>query len=141
MKCTIRPIALLLTSCLASCVTLPSGTQIQSECETVNRNFPDIYNCTFNEITKRNPGILSDPRAKLYLLRGEQLAVEVSSGRISTVDAKVEWQRLYVGLRSAKLQEIMLQTEAIERKAASERQNEISCDTTKYGNAVHTTCR
>lgn len=93
---------------LTGCAT--SGTQMQAGCEARFRQFQEIYWCTHDAVVARNPGILSDPRAKLYLLKGEQLAQQVDSGKISSLDAKVEWQGLYVQLKSAKDQEIMAMT-------------------------------
>jgi hypothetical protein len=91
-------VKLMLTACvlIAGCAT---GTAMQGECETQHTSFPEIYRCTYDSIAKRSPNILQDGRAKLYLLRGEQLAQEVADGRMNSLDAKVLWQQLYVELK------------------------------------------
>lgn len=102
MKLLLGPLALAL---LAGCAT--SGTEMQAECEALHSKFPDIYHCTYSAVAARNPRILKDARAKLYLLRGEQLAQQVDDGKLSSLDAKVAWQQLYVELKSANDQEVM----------------------------------
>ena len=140
---------------LASCAT--SGTEIQAECEAKHREFPDIFQCTYENVAARNPGILQDARAKLYLLRGEQLALEVVEKKITSLDAKVAWQRLYVELKSAKDQEVAATANAISRNlevaraAATPMQptqaqitapaRTVNCTSTKLGATVYTTCQ
>src|SRR5205823_3906327 len=84
---------------LAACV---SGTQMQAECEGKFTRFAEIVRCTQQNVAARNSSILSDPRAKLYLLKGEELASYVEAGTMSDIQAKVAWQQVYVQLRSAK---------------------------------------
>lgn len=87
------------TLVLAGCAA--TGTQIQADCERSHAAFPDVVACTRGTIAAKNPGITQDARAKLYLLKGEQLAQEVSAGRMSDIQARAEWQRLYVELQTA----------------------------------------
>lgn len=102
MKLPFGPMALAL---LTGCAT--SGTELQAECEALHGKFPDVYRCTYDAVAARNPRILKDARAKLYLLRGEQLAQQVESGKLSSLDAKVAWQQLFVELKAANDQEVM----------------------------------
>ena len=102
MKLLFGPLALTL---LAGCAT--TGTEMQAECEALHSKFPDVYRCTHDAVAARNPRILKDARAKLYLLRGEQLAQQVDSGKLSSLDARVAWQQLFVELKSANDQEVM----------------------------------
>jgi hypothetical protein len=78
-----------------------TGTMMQAECEARFTAFPDIFECTRSNIAERSPRILQDQRAKLYLLQGEQLAAQVRAGRISDLDAKVEWQKAYMAMRNS----------------------------------------
>lgn len=89
-------IPLVCLTVLAGCAT---GTQMQAECEGRFNHFPDIFQCTKDSIAQRNPRIMQDARAKMYLLRGEQLVQSVVEGKMSSLDARVEWQKLYVQLR------------------------------------------
>ena len=79
---------------LSACVGV--GTTIQANCEAQYTEFPAIYQCTHDHIVKKDPSILRDQRAKLYMLRGEQMAQEVKEGKLSSIDAKVRWQKLYI---------------------------------------------
>jgi hypothetical protein len=80
---------------------------IQAECEALHADFSPMYWCTRQAIAARSPGVMSNERAKLYLLRGEQLAREVDEKRINSLDAKVLWQELFVSLKAANDQEAM----------------------------------
>lgn len=136
---------LLLMACvlIAGCAT---GTAMQGECEAQHTNFPDIYRCTYDSISKRSPNILQDGRAKLYLLRGEQLAQEVTDGRMNSLNAKVLWQQLYVELKSAKDTESLAAMDSVSRHLAASRTAQppqatsVNCTSTKYGNTVDTNC-
>ena len=129
---------------------------MQFECEAKHRDFPDIFQCTYENVAARNPGILQDARAKLYLLRGEQLALEVVEKKTSSLDAKVAWQRLYVELKGAKDQEVIASMNAVSRNLEAVRaatpppapvqlqgiapSPTINCTSTKLGSSVYTTC-
>lgn len=135
-------VALLLVGCATS------GTQMQAECEARFTAFPDIYRCTSDQISARNPGIRSDARAKLYLLRGEQLAQLVTDGKMTGLDAKVEWQSLFVSLKSAHDKEIMDALASIPRpvivqpaaSADTSSSGRVSCTSTRIGDSVFTNC-
>ena len=97
----------LLTIAIAASVTgcATSGTQIQADCETISSDLVAIVRCTKDTLAKKNPAKLQDAKAKLYLLRGEQLAADVAAGRMSNIDARVAWQKIYVDLWDATPQE------------------------------------
>jgi hypothetical protein len=123
---------------------------MQAECEAKFKEFPDMFQCTYENVVARNPRILQDARAKLYLLRGEQLAVEVLEKRISSLGAKVEWQRLYVQLKAARDQEMAAALDSISRSLESARlqvpqqtqvNRTVNCTSTKLGASVYTTCQ
>lgn len=139
---------------LAACAT--SGTEMQAECEAKHRDFPDIFQCTYENVAARNPAILQDARAKLYLLRGEQLALEVVEKKISNLDAKVAWQRLHVELKAAKDQEVVAAINAVSKNLEASRaasvpptqsqmqfippSTAINCKSTKLGSTLYTSC-
>jgi hypothetical protein len=144
-------VAIALSACAGA------GTVIQAECESQYREFPDIFQCTYDGVASRSPGILQDARAKLYLLRGEQLAVEVLERKISSLDAKVAWQRLYVELKAAKEQETIAAFGAVSKSLEAARAANqpppqtattmilsnptVSCRSTKLGTTIYTTCQ
>lgn len=75
-----------------------------------------MYWCIRNAVATRNPEIMGNARAKLYLLRGEQLAREVDARRIASLDAKVLWQELFVTLKTANDQESNAAAESMARR-------------------------
>jgi hypothetical protein len=127
---------------------------MQAECEARYKEFPDIFQCTYDAVTSRNPAIMQDARAKLYLLRGEQLALEVVEHRKSSLDAKVAWQQLYVELKSARDQELIASINATSRSLEASRSamaptplpqtqvqsRGVNCTSTKLGATVYTSC-
>jgi hypothetical protein len=131
---------------LTGCAT--TGTEMQAECEAKYREFPDIFQCTYDAVAARNPKILQDSRAKLYLLRGEQLALAVVKQKMTSLDAKVEWQKLYVELKAAKKQEISTTMLAVSQSLTASRVTQpqtatnpsINCTSTKLGTTVYTDC-
>ena len=123
---------------------------MQAECEVKFKEFPDIFQCTYESVVARNPRILLDARAKLYLLRGEQLAVEVLEKKTSSLSAKVSWQRLYLELKAAKDQEMAAAFESVSRSLEgarlqniqqSQANRTINCTSNKLGSSVYTTCQ
>jgi hypothetical protein len=122
---------------------------MQAECEAKYHEFPDAFQCTYDAVTSRNPRILQDSRAKLYLLRGEQLALVVVNQQLTSLDAKVEWQKLYVDLKAAKEQEIATTMMAVSQGLIASRLAQsqvgtnpsINCTSTKLGTSVYTNCR
>jgi len=80
---------------LVSCATVEKR---QVACEEQYSKFLDIYSCTKQSIgtdTRLN----KDAGVKLYLLKGEQLVEQLNNGKISEIDAKTEWQKLFVELK------------------------------------------
>ena len=135
---------------LSACAT--SGSDMQAECEVRHTSFSDIYACTRAAVAARNPTILRDARAKLYLLRGEQLAGEVSEGRMSNIDAKVHWQRLFVDLKSANDQEVLAAIGTMGNSLVAVRAtvpappaptspSPVNCTSTVINSSVFTNCR
>lgn len=123
---------------------------MQAECEVKATEFPDIFQCTYENVVARNPQILQDARAKLYLLRGEQLAVEVLEKKRSSLSAKVAWQSLFVELKAAKDQEMAAAFESISRSLETTRlrniqqsqtNRTINCTSNNLGSSVYTTCQ
>jgi len=102
VRLIIYSMPLLLSACAMS------GTQIQAQCEARYASFVEIYGCTRDRLAAENPRKLEDPQAKLYMLRGEQLAGQVQAGKISDIDAKVAWAKeyndLFVGHPDAAMQ-------------------------------------
>lgn len=148
-------IALPVLTAIALTACAGAGTVIQTECESTFREFPEIFQCTYEGVASRNPEILQDDRAKLYLLRGEQLAAEVLEKKISSLDAKIAWQRLYVELKEKKEQETVAALGAISKSLEAARSAgppprtttaiimphpAISCRSTKLGTTIYTTC-
>lgn len=89
-------LTLFTTMALAGCAA--TGTQIQADCERSFSAIGDIVQCTRSTLVEKNPAKLQDAKAKLYLLRGEQLAADVAADRMNNLDARVAWQKLYVEL-------------------------------------------
>lgn len=71
----------------------------QAECENQYSAFSEIVTCT-KEAFANNARAKNNAGFKLYMLKGEQLAEKVKSKEITDLDAKVEWQRLYVDLKN-----------------------------------------
>ncbi len=90
--------------CLALALVLPgcatTGTQMQAECEAQHVKFPDIYRCTYDNIAKRNPSILQNEHAKLYMLRGARLAEMVEGKDLDDSYAKIRWQQDYIDMKN-----------------------------------------
>lgn len=80
----------------SGCAT--TGTQAQAECEKAHQLIGEIVACTKQTLAEKNPAKLRDAKAKLYLLRGDQLADDVAAGRMGNSEARVAWQRLYLEL-------------------------------------------
>ena len=76
----------------------------QASCEARTARFVDFAGCYRTEVLadSRTAG---DPRAKLLLLRMDQMADRVRSGLTSDAEARIEFQQLFVTLRSEALRE------------------------------------
>ena len=92
MKHLVLLLALIL---LTSCATVEKR---QVACEEQYSKFLDIYSCTKQSIAT-DARLNKDAGVKLYLLKGEQLVEQLSNGKISEIDAKTEWQKLFVELK------------------------------------------
>lgn len=80
---------------LSGCATVGS---YQQECETKYQAFPDMVNC-LNSSVHSDSRMAGSPLIKLYMLKAEQLSKKVSNSEMSEIDARVELQQTYVGLK------------------------------------------
>ena len=80
---------------IASCATVEKR---QVACEEQYSKFLDIYSCTKQSIAL-DARLNKDAGVKLYLLKGEQLVEQLNNSKISEIDAKTEWQKLFVELK------------------------------------------
>lgn len=102
-----------LTFLITSCATESSLSFQQQRCEQLQKSFPDMVIClkaavasgqvkeprgTFTGFFNLNRGPSSE--LKLYMLRAEQLSIQVKNGSISELDARVELQKLYVEIEN-----------------------------------------
>ena len=71
----------------------------QAECETQYSKFSEIVACTEKSFAN-DARVKNNPDFKLYILKGQQLAEKVESKEITDLDARVEWQNLYVELKN-----------------------------------------
>ena len=97
----------------------------QAACEAKTSTFPEFAECYKADVSAdRRAG--SDARVKFLLLKTDQLAEQVKSGRISDLDARVEFQQHYVRIR-----------ESAKAEAAANRSSTTSC--VANGNKVNCT--
>lgn len=87
---------LILCVLITGCATVGKK---QAECENQYSAFSEIVTCT-KEAFAKNARAKNNADFKLYILKGEQLAEQVKFKEITDLDAKVEWQRLYVDLKN-----------------------------------------
>ncbi len=80
---------------LTGCATVEKR---QLACEEQSNKFVDIFTCTKNSIAT-DIRLNKSSEVKLYLLKGEQLLEQLTSGKITELDAKTEWQKLFVELK------------------------------------------
>jgi hypothetical protein len=82
---------------VTSCATVEKR---QVACEEQFNNFADIFSCTKSSIAS-DVRLNKKAEVKLYLLKGEQLVEQLKNGKISEIDAKTEWQKLFVELKQS----------------------------------------
>ncbi len=89
---------LAMTGCASS--TIYSLKANQNHCETQSDKFIEIFKCTKQQLQAQSADQQKDisESARLYLLKGEQLSQKVANNKMSDLDAKFEWQKLYVEL-------------------------------------------
>jgi len=120
---------LIICALIAGCASVGKK---QAECENQYSVFSEVVTCT-------KVAFANDARAKnsadfkLYILKGEQLAEKVKSKEITDLDAKVEWQRLFVNLKNNEEN----QSEAAAARYNATKPRQTFC--TPIGNSV--TCR
>lgn len=97
----IKPTRTIVTT---SAVVLLSGCaglqEYQASCEKKHSAFPDFAACYKSEVLADRRA-QNDARVKLLLLKTDQLAERVKAGQLSDLDARVEFQQTFVGLRDA----------------------------------------
>lgn len=89
---------LFLSGCASS--SLYSLKADQTRCEATSDKFVEVFECTKQQVqaqSNNNQNEMTES-ARLYLLKGEQLNQQVADNKISDLDAKFEWQKLYVEL-------------------------------------------
>lgn len=82
---------------LTGCATVG---QRQGKCESQHEKFEDVVECT-RAASKSDPRIKNHAGYKLYFLKGDQLSQQIINNEISELDARVEWQNLYVQIKGA----------------------------------------
>ncbi|MBK9351396.1 MAG: hypothetical protein IPN05_18535 [Sulfuritalea sp.] len=91
-----------------SAVVLLSGCaglqDYQASCEQKHPAFPDFAACYKAEVLADHRA-QKDARVKLLLLKTDQLSERVKAGQLSDLDARVEFQQAFVGLRDAAISE------------------------------------
>jgi len=92
---------LILATALTSCATVE---QKQATCESSYKEFSEVVSCTKKSMAQ-DIRMKSSSEGKLYILRGEQLAEKVKLGQMTELDARAEWQSLYVQLKANETQE------------------------------------
>lgn len=90
----------ILTGCASSTgiYTLKAN---QSQCEQQSDEFLTIFECTkaqLKTLQQNKQDAQVTQSAELYLLKGEQLKEKVLNDEMTNLDAKYEWQKLYVEL-------------------------------------------
>jgi hypothetical protein len=76
----------------------------QVGCENRYAAFADIVSCTKAAMADSSRAA-NDSRVRAYFLRGDQLAEMVRKGNISNLDARVEWQNMYLELKDSESRE------------------------------------
>ena len=80
---------------LTGCATIGAK---QSACEQKYSSFEKIVNCTKKSVSSDLQ--TNNAMVKLYFLKGDQLVEKVKKGEMSELDARTEWQTLYVQLQA-----------------------------------------
>jgi hypothetical protein len=86
---------------IAGCAAPVKVSTIQEKCEAQYPQFPDIVKCTRTNLLSAYPASASDASAKLYFLKGEELSEKLAKGQITNIQAKTQWQELFVQLKTA----------------------------------------
>lgn len=93
-----RKIIVLALLLMTGCAT--PITKKQEACENQFTAFADIVSCTKETFMSDSLARTKDPRVKLYFLKGDQLVEKLKNGEITELDAKTEWQSLFVQLKN-----------------------------------------
>lgn len=94
-------IAAIAALALSGCAGLQ---EYQASCEKKHSAFPDFAACYKAEVLadRRANG---DPHIKLLLLKTDQITERVKAGQLSDLDARVEFQQAFVGIRESAMNE------------------------------------
>ena len=84
---------------LCACnIMAPSMGAKQGICEKQYTHFPDIVKCTKEVYSSSTFARNNDPQVKLYFLKGDELSEKVQNKQITDLEARTQWQALYVQL-------------------------------------------
>ena len=90
--------SVLLAVALTGCAPTKMLSIKQTDCEKQFTRFEDVVSCTKDAYI--NDGMAREnEQTKLYFLKGDQLVQKVKKGEITELDARTEWQSLYVDMR------------------------------------------
>jgi hypothetical protein len=70
--------------------------QAYLNCETLNSEFINVFECIQSDETTQN---LKTDEVDLLLLKGEQLKAQINQGKLSSIDAKFEWKKLFFDIK------------------------------------------
>ena len=70
----------------------------QSACEEQFSKFAEVVSCTKDTFMADPMARTKDPKVKLYFLKADLLVEKVKTGEISELEARTEWQNIYVEL-------------------------------------------
>ena len=83
---------------LVGCATSMGKKQLA--CEEQYSSFEQVVSCTKDSFMKDKFAKVNDPSVKLYFLKGDQLVEKLNKKEITEIDARTEWQKLYVELKN-----------------------------------------
>jgi hypothetical protein len=86
----------LMTLLIAGCATPIMKKQLA--CEDQFSKFSELVNCTKESFMADPLARTKDPKVKLYFLKADLLVEQVKTGQISELEARTEWQNLFVEL-------------------------------------------
>ena len=83
---------------LTGCAPTKMMSMKQNSCESQFSKFEDVVSCT-KEAYKKDGMARENGDTKLYFLKGDQLVQKLKNGEITEIDARTEWQSMYVDLK------------------------------------------
>jgi hypothetical protein len=91
-----RYFLLLLALILSGCATVGI---YQQDCEVPHSDFGGMVACLKSSVLS-DSRMNGDGRVRLYLLKADQLVAKVNAKEIEELDARVQLQEIYLGLKS-----------------------------------------